>query len=202
MLDEYDPPLSAELKEMRKNFNKALWNSSLLYQLAHDGYGKLEQSVKRWFKPDYLEEINQVIAGEYGNASLNDLQPGAGPAVDTGFNDDDPFFWDSAGWEITRELIIKLKAEVEAAGSRLVLLHFPSEGLVSSGIALPHREFDTFLEQNGIPHVSLFPDYYSLDRQGELGKHFIPDDGHWTRHGHRYVARRTRDMLLTALSGQ
>ena len=186
---------------MRKRFNSALWNSSLLYQVVHERYGRLERSVKRWFEPEYRKEINQVIAGEFADASLNDLQPGAGPAVDTDFNDDDLFFWDSAGWEITRELIIKLKTEVEAAGSRLVLLHFPSEGLASSGIPLPHEEFDAFLAHNGIPHVSLFPDYYALDQEA-LGKHFIPADGHWTRHGHQYVARRTQDMLFSALSGQ
>jgi hypothetical protein len=37
---------------------------------------------------------------------------------------------------------------------------------------------------------------------GELQRHFIPDDGYWNRHGHRYVARESRALLFNALSGQ
>ena len=201
LLDEYDAPPARRLKEMRKYFNKALWNSSLLYQVAHDGYGNLERSVKRWLEPDYPNQIDRVIAGEDNGTSLNDLQSNVHSMVDTDFDDDDLFFWDSASWDITRKLIIKLKAEAEAAGSRLVLLHFPSEGLVRSSISLPHENFDAFLEQNEIPYVSLFQDYNAFEHE-ELRKHFMPGDGHWTRYGHRYVARRTQDILLNALSGQ
>ena len=118
---------------------------------------------------------------------------------DTDLDDDDLFFWDSAGWEVTRKLIIKLKSEVEEAGSQLVLLHFPSEGLVRSKISLPHEDFDAFLEQNEIPYVSLFPDYNGFEHR-ELRKHFIPHDGHWTRYGHRYVAQCTQEILFNVLS--
>ena len=79
-------------------------------------------------------------------------------------------------------------------------MHFPSEGLVRGGVPLPHPEFDAFLEQNGIPYVSLFPGYQAMDA-GELRSHFIPGNGHWTPHGHRHVARQTRVLLLDALSG-
>ena len=118
--------------------------------------------------------------------------------VDTKDDDDDLFFWDSAGWEVTRKLIIKLKSEVEAAGGRLVLMHFPSEGLVRSGIPMPHEKFDSFLDQNDIPYVSLFRDYYSMG-PADLRQHFIPNDGHWTRFGHCYVAEKSRLMLFDAL---
>ena len=197
--DDYDVPLAGRIKEIRKNFNKALWNSSLLYQVVHDSYGNLEQSVKRWFQPDYLKQIDRVMIDEYQDTVLNEPGLEGHLLLDTDSDDDDLFFWDSAGWAITRMLIVKLKEEAEAAGSRLVLLHFPSEGLVRSGIPLPHAEFDAFLDENGIPHVSLFQDYYAL-APGELHRHFIPDDGHWTRYGHRFVAQRTREMLLNALS--
>jgi hypothetical protein len=118
-------------------------------------------------------------AGEYQGTGLQEPWSKGRPTVDTDSNDDDLFFWGSAGWEITRKLIQKLKAESEASGGRLLLLHFPSEGLVRSGITLPNKEFDAFLNQNGIPHVSLFPDYYALESE-ELHQHFIPNDGHWT----------------------
>jgi hypothetical protein len=201
LLDEYDASLARRLKEMRKNFNKALWNNSMLYQVVHERYGHLERSFKRRFKPDYLERIDRVIAGEANGEALMDPGPGTSPMIDTEFTDDDPFFWDSEGWGITRQLILKLKAEAEAAGSRLVLLHFPSEGLVRSSISLPHGNFDDFLEQNDIPYVSLFQDYSALDDE-ELRKHFIQGDGHWTPYGHRYVAGRTQDMLSAELSGR
>jgi hypothetical protein len=192
--DEYGVSLARRLKEIRKTFNKALWNSSLLYQVVHDGYGKLEQSVKRWFQPDYLKLIDHFIMGE---PQAIDLE--VRPMVDSDSGDDDLFFWESAGWEITRMLIKKLKAEAEASGSRLLVLHFPSEGLVRSGIPLPHNQFDAFLEQNSIPHVSLFQGYYSMEPE-VLQQHFIPADGHWTRYGHRYVAQQTYEMLINALS--
>lgn len=201
LLDEYDAPLARRVKEIRKNFNRALWNHSLLYQVAHGGYGNLERSIKSWFKPEYRDQIDRVIAGEDKGETLNDPQSGSQPMIDTGFNDDDPFFWDSDGWDITRKLILKLKTEAQAAGSRLVLLHFPSEGLVRGNLPLPHENFDDFLERNGIPHVSLFQDYAALGQE-ELRKHFMQGDGHWTPYGHRYVAGRTQDMLTGALSEQ
>ena len=64
---------------------------------------------------------------------------------------------------------------------------------------MPHADFDEFLERNGIPYVSLFQDYSDFEDE-ELQRHFLPGDGHWTPHGHRYVARRTQDMLINALS--
>jgi hypothetical protein len=194
LLEEYDAPLTGRIKQVRKNINKARWNNSLRYQVVHDGTGKLERLIKRWLQPDYLDRLQ--AEGQQG-ADPDVLQP----VADTDINEDDLFFWTSAGWNITRELIIKLDAEVQAAGSRLVVLHFPSEELVRSGIPLPHEEFDAFLDQHGIPHVSLFRGYHALE-PGELQRHFIPADGHWTRHGHRYVARQTQPLLFNALSGQ
>ena len=201
LLDEYDVPLTGRLKAARKNFNKALWNRSLLYQLVHDGYGNLERSIKRWFRPDYLKQIDRLVVEEHAGTVAEGLQLKGVPMVDTESSDDDLFFWESAGWAITRKLILKLKAEVEAAGGRLVVLHFPSEGLVRSGIPLPYEAFDAFLNLNGIPSVSLFQPYSAMDPEA-LRRHFIPGDGHWTRHGHRYVAGQTREMLLDAFSGQ
>lgn len=196
---EYHAPLAGRIKEIRKNINKALWNNSAIYQVTRDGYSKLERSIKLWFRPDYINQINRLMIGEHQDTVLKEMQTKGHPMVDTDTEDDDLFFWDSDGWEITRELIKKLNAEVMAAGSRLVLLHFPSEGLVRSGIPLPYEEFNAFLNQNGIPHVSLFKDYYDMEDE-DLKQHFIPDDGHWTSHGHQFVARRTRQMLFTALS--
>jgi hypothetical protein len=201
LIDDYDAPLPARIRELRKNFNKALWNNSLLYQITHDGFGKLERSIKRYFVPAYLKDIDRVILeGDKEDAFLHAMHGGDRPVVNTTYNDDDLFFWDSAGWDITRKLIRKLKTEVEAAGSRLVVMHFPSAGLVRSTIPLPHEEFDAFLDRNGIPYLSLFRDYYGMD-PAELRRHFIPVDGHWTRHGHRFVAERAHDLLLDAIHG-
>ena len=170
LLDEYDAPFAARLRQARKNFNKQLWNHSLLYQVVHEGWGRLERSVKQRLAPAYLREIDRLIlTGDRQDSTTGEVAD----VVDTGYNDDDVFFWNSAGWEVTRQLIVKLNADVEAAGSRLVVMHFPSEGLVRGGVPLPHPEFDAFLEQNGIPYVSLFPGYLAMDA-GELRSHFIP----------------------------
>jgi hypothetical protein len=199
LLSDYHAPPARRFMEIRKNFNKSLWNHSMLYQVAHDGYGNLAQMIESRFEPEYLHQINRAIAGEENDAARQDPEIDSLPVTDTAYDDDDLFFWGSAGWELTRKLILKLKAEAEAAGGRFVVLHFPSEGLVHGKFTLPHQEFDAFLEQNGIPYVSLFQDYARFDPE-ELRKHFIPGDGHWTRHGHHYVAMRTRELLFNALS--
>ena len=201
LLNEYHAPLPRRLMEMRKNFNKALWNHSMLYQLVHDGYGNLAQSIESRFQPDYLRRIDNAIAGEENDAAEGDADTRSMPLTDTDYDDDDLFFWNSPGWIVSRKLILRLKSEVEANGSRLVVLHFPPEGLAHSTFALPCREFDRFLAQNAIPYVSLFPDYEAFDDE-ELRSHFIPGDGHWTRHGHRFVARRMKAVLQEALSGR
>ena len=201
LLDEYKAPLIRRIKEIRKNFNNALWNNSMLYQVARTGYGNLEQTIESWFNPEYIDQINRMIAGEDNHDNSSNSQPSVYNMVDTEYGDDDLFFWDSEGWEITRKLIIKLKTETEAAGSRLALLHFPSEGLVRSNILLPHEKFDEFLEQYGIPHVSLFQDYYAFDDE-DLRKHFIPGDGHWTVYGHQYVSKQIQSMLVDMLCKQ
>jgi hypothetical protein len=195
---EYTAPLARRLIEIRKNFNKALWNRSLLYQVVHDGYGHLEQTVKRRFRPGYLRKIDQLTMSDSNGATQRVLSLNDVPRLDTADDDDDLFFWNSAGWNITRKLILKLKAEVEAAGGHLVVMHFPSEGLVRSGIPIPYEQFDEFLDKNDIPHVSLFQDYYSMD-SAELRKHFIQNDGHWTRYGHSYVAQKIQSMLFHTL---
>jgi len=198
---DYHAPLAGKIREVRKNINKALWNNSALYQVTHDGYSKLERLVKHWFRPKYIDQINRLMVGEQQHTVLKEMRTSGHPMVDTDIEDDDLFFWNSDGWKITRKLIRKLNAEVIAAGSRLVVLHFPSEGLVRSRIPLPYKEFDAFLDQNSIPHVSLFQGYYGMQDE-ELERHFIPDDAHWTRHGHRFVARQTRQMLFNALSNK
>ena len=197
--DEYKAPLIRRLKASRKNFNRALWNHSMLYQVARTGYGRFEQSIEDLFKPGYLDHIDRMIAGDQDGGRRSDPQPGDFLVADTEFNDDDAFFWDSDGWDITRRLLLRLREETVAGGSRLAVLHFPSEGLARSPVPLPHEAFDAFLETHGIPHVSLFPDYRDLP-DDELRRHFIQGDGHWTPHGHRYVASRTQDMLIQALA--
>lgn len=199
LLNDYHASLARRIMEVRKNFNKALWNHSMLYQVVHDGYGNLEQLIENQFKPGYINRINHMIDGEDENATSHEPDVNSAAVMDTEYDDDDLFFWNSAGWELTRKLILQLKVEAEAVGSRFAVLHFPSEGLVNNRYPLPHHEFDAFLEKNAIPYVSLFQDYQALDHE-ELRKHFIPDDGHWTRYGHQYVAVRIEPLLQNALA--
>lgn len=202
LLEEYKASPAAMIRELRANANRSLWNHSLLYQVVHDGYGNLERLIKYHLAPVYFRELDRLmLAGDMQGASPQEKPDAGRIAGDTDYDDDDLFFWDSAGWRLTRKLLLKLRDETQAAGSRLVVLHFPSEALVRSAIPLPHKRFDTFLERNDITGVSLFGDYYAME-PGELHRHFIPDDGHWTRYGHRYVAGRLHDRLFDALAGR
>lgn len=115
---------------------------------------------------------------------------------------DDMFFWESAGWQVTQKLLLKLKEEVQAAGSRLAVIHFPQNDQVLNYPTLPTQELDDFLQKNGIAFFDTFPAYKSMT-QAELDATTLVreyGDNHFSEHGHVVYADMTEPFLAKILT--
>ena len=118
-------------------------------------------------------------------------------------------------WDVTRLLISELKNETECHGAKLAAISIPFreqvyEDLLESyfsGFGTGKREWDvnkpdrilsTFLDDEAIPFLQLFPDfkkaaettplYYGLDADVQ--------DGHWNANGHYLAGQIIRDWLV------
>ena len=189
LLNEYEVNWYTRLKVKRKNFNKWLWNHSALYQFTRTKYNHLEHYFKRMFLPDYMKGIfyNEKKQGR-------PLYP-----YDTASIFDDLFFFDSEGWDVTRKLIVRLKQEVQEIGGEFAVIHFGGMNQYRNFPALPLKQFDAFLESEGISHFNNFDLFLKIDDE-LLNKFFIPNDGHFNAIGHRHFAEFSTDFLLKLIN--
>jgi len=199
LLDEYEVKWYKLLEVKRKNFNKWLWNNSALYQFTRTRYNHLEHYFKRMFLPEYMKPAsynekkqNLPLYTKIKIANKND-------AKDTASIFDDLFFFDSEGWDITRKLILKLKQEVQENGGELAVIHFGSLHQYRNFPALPLKQFDAFLESEGISHFNNFDLFLKID-DDFLSKYFIPNDGHFNEIGHQYFAELSIDFLFNLIN--
>ncbi|MFQ5481663.1 MAG: SGNH/GDSL hydrolase family protein [Nitrospinaceae bacterium] len=202
----------------RKNFNKWLWNHSITYQWFRTHYNKFELWVKNLWRPGYKQHLKRVAEFRAGHQKPGKPTPGqqgdpnsspgkestshpATLATDTESIHDDLFFTDSAGWKITRLLFKKLKAEVEAAGGKLAVIHFPAENQMHGYPGMPRHEFNRFLRKNQISPLDLFSKYAALSREEVLRTTFMREHGdhHFSEYGHRVYAGFTEDFLFSLL---
>jgi lysophospholipase L1-like esterase len=100
---------------------------------------------------------------------------------------DPAFFWDSDSWQLTRELILKLKAETEQSGARLLVFGIPMYDQLVMPKPLPYAEFRSFLAQNGIAGADPFDALAALTPQQKRAL-YIGDAVHLTVEGHRFMA--------------
>ena len=94
-----------------------------------------------------------------------------------------------------KEDVDELKKEVEKSGSELALIHFGGPHQYRNFPALPLKQFDAFLESNGIVHFNAFDLFIKIDDEF-LPENFIPNDGHYSEKGHRHFAEFSTDFLL------
>jgi lysophospholipase L1-like esterase len=211
LLDQYGISIWTRLEVKRKNFNKWLWNNSRLYQFTRTRYNHLEHGIKRIFLPDQmkgpvskggsginsqggiynLRRVSLANAEEDKNKSSPDFK-------DTVSIFDDLFFFDSEGWKVTRKLIVKLQSEVRENGSKLAVIHFGGQGQYRMKKPLPIKQFDDFLSNQGIAHLNAF-ELFSQMKDKELGKYFIPNDGHFNAAGHAKYAELAVELLVKLL---
>lgn len=189
LLDQYEVEWYKRLQVKRKNFNKWLWNNSGLYQFTRTRYNHLEHYFKRMFLPDYMKTVSH-----YEKKQSHPLY-----AKDTASIFDDLLFFDSEGWDVTRKLIVKLKQEVGKNGGELAVIHFGGLYQYRNFPALPLKQFDAFLESEGISYFNNFNLFLKIDDKF-LNKNFIPNDGHFNEIGHRHFAEFSMDFLLNLIN--
>ena len=189
LLDEYEVKWYKRLQAKRKNFNKWLWNNSGLYQFTRTRYNHLEHYFKRIFLPDYMKTVSY-----YEKKQSRPLY-----TKDTASIFDDLLFFDSEGWDVTRKLIVKLKQEVGKNGGELAVIHFGGLSQYRNFPALPLKNFDAFLESEGISYFNNFDLFLKIDDKF-LNKNFIPNDGHFNKIGHRHFAEFSMDFLFNLIN--
>jgi len=185
LADEY--PAATVLGDLRlthRRFSRWLWNHTYAYQF-----------IRR------LQTRADTIA-DYEDAAERAKQGNAAPAAPQGDVVYDPAFaWDSSDWELTRRLILKLKAESGAAGAKLIVFHIPMLAQIEMPRALPYREFREFLAANGIVSVDAFAALEALSPADRTAL-YIRDRVHLTVSGHRFIATTTAPQLLEAIQGR
>jgi len=199
LLDEYEVKWYKLLEVKRKNFNKWLWNNSALYQFTRTRYNHLEHYFKRMFLPDYLKSASYNEKKRNRPLYTKIKIPNNKDVKDTASIFDDLFFFDSEGWDVTRQLIVKLKQEVQENGGKLAVIHFGGLHQYRNFPALPLKQFDAFLESEGISHFNNFDLFLKIDDEF-LSKYFIPNDGHFNEIGHQHFAELSIDFLFNLIN--
>ena len=109
------------------------------------------------------------------------------------------FFFNSEGWEVTRKLLVKLNQEVAAGGGKLAVIHFGGVHQYRNFPILPIQQFESFLESQGIAYFNAFDLFKKIDDEF-LHENFIPNDGHFSKIGHRHFAEYSTEFLLSLIA--
>ena len=199
LADEYDVGWFKVLQAKRKNFNKWLWNNSGLYQFTRTKYNHLEHFFKRIFLPDYMKKVPAPVSKDNAKPQRKQIEEKKEKPPeylkDTVSIFDDLFFFNSEGWVITRKLLLKLNQEVLTDGGQLAVIHFGGVHQYRNFPALPIQEFENFLATEDIAHFNAFDLFKNIDNEF-LNQNFIPNDGHFSKIGHRHFAEYSLKFLL------
>ena len=184
LADEYpEPTFMTGLRVANRRLSRWLWNHTYAYQYLRS-----------------LQTRAEAIA-DYEDAVARARQADAAPAAPREPAYDPGFAWTSTGWDLTRRLILKLKAESEAAGAKLVVLQLPMLDQLEEPKPLPYRELREFLEKNGIASVDAFDALAALPASGRAGL-YLKDRVHLSVSGHRFFAETTTPQLVEVLRGR
>tara|TARA_Y100001960_G_scaffold102587_1_gene110458 strand:- start:280 stop:1446 length:1167 start_codon:yes stop_codon:yes gene_type:complete len=203
LLDEYDAGWFKLLQAKRKNFNKWLWNNSGLYQFTRTKYNHLEHYFKRMFLPDYMKKVPNL--GKKNKPKTESEQTDKKKQklpeylIDTVSIFDDLFFFSSEGWTVTRKLFLQLNQEVAAIEGELAVIHFGGLHQYRNFPVLPIQQFEAFLESQGIAYFNAFDLFKKIDDEF-LHENFIPNDGHFSKIGHRHFAEYSTEFLLSLIA--
>ena len=94
---------------------------------------------------------------------------------------------------------MKLKQEVQENEGELAVIHFGGLHQYRNFPALPLKQFDAFLESEGISHFNNFDLFLKFDEE-LLNKNFIPNDGHFNEIGHRQFAEFSTGFLFNLIN--
>jgi hypothetical protein len=175
--DEY-PETSwyQKLRVAHRSANRWLWNHTLAYQFLRSLTEKAETIATYKGAVQRAREQQQEKAAETGAA----VEPVYDPA----------FAWDSSAWNLTRQLIVKLDAEVRASGARLAVVGIPTLEQLTLPRPLPHARLRAYLGERDIASLDAFQRLATFTKQ-RLDELYIADRVHLTREGHALFAAET-----------
>jgi len=182
--DEYQlPSWKIKLQVGHRKAIRLLWNHSVAFQFLETLRETIE--TRRNYKRAAAQPV--AIAAE---APRNDAETPNDPA----------YQWDSEAWQLTRQLIAKLKQETDAAKVPLIVFSVPTLDHLLRPQPLPFLKFRDFLAQQGIPCVDAFDSLTTLS-EPRLNQLYISDHVHLTPQGHRFFAEKTLAQLAEIMAG-
>ena len=170
-----------------------LWNNSAAFQFLDTLKDRIETNLS------YQRALPAATPATPTATTAATPAPAASkPAVAAAPQYDPGFFWDSDSWNLTRQLIVKLKAETEQSGARLLVFQLPMYDQLILPKPLPYVAFRGFLEANGIANADPFDALSGLTEKQKRNL-YIGDGVHLTVEGHRLVAETSLPALKTFL---
>lgn len=178
--DEYTvPSWLMNIRVTHRKFIRWMWNNSAAYVFLDILKDKIETIL------DYKRALQ---------ASQKSAPIPVGANVAPQAQYDPGFAWDSDAWDLTRQLILKLKTETEQAGARLLVFHLPALDQLELPRPLPYSQFRSFLDQHGIANADAFDALSGLSSQQRKDL-YIADRWHLSVKGQRFVAEESLPAL-------
>ena len=183
--DEYHlPSWIVKLQVGHRRAIRLLWNHSAAFQFLET----LRQTMETRRNYQRAAKVQAVpIAAE---APRNEAETLNDPA----------YQWDSEAWQLTRQLIAKLKQETSAAGVPLIVFSIPTLDHLLRSQPLPFVKFRDFLAKQGIPSIDVFDSLTTLP-EARLSELYIADRVHLTPRGHRLFAEQGLTRLAELIAG-
>lgn len=185
--DEYaEPGWLMRTRVAHRKSIRWLFNNSAAFQFL--------DTLKDRIQTQQNYQRAQAAGKAAGKAAVADkaAEKAAGPAAAAASVDttDPARAWDAPAWQLTRELLLKFKAEGEAAGAPLLVLQLPMLAQLDRAHPLPHKQFSEFLAANGIGDAQAFAALDALSREEQKAL-YIGDEVHLTAAGHKLIAEAT-----------
>ena len=152
-----------------------MWNNSAAFQFLD----RLKARIQT--QQSYERAQEAAKAAPTGNVAAKTEAPTA-PS-----RNDPAYAWNAEAWQLTRELMLKLKAETQAAGSALLVFQLPMLAQLDKSQPLPYRELREFLAKNGMGNADAFEVLEGLSAQQQRAL-YLGDDVHLTVEGHKVLA--------------
>ncbi len=156
-----------------------LWNHSAAFQFLD----VLKTRIQT--RQNYERGMDAAETAGKGTDKAVTAGTAAGKAAEVRY--DPGFAWDSEAWALTRELLVKLKSETDAAKSRLIVFQLPMLEQISKPQPLPHQALRAFLAQHGIANTDAFEALSRLTPEQKRALYLL-DDVHLTAEGHGVFA--------------
>jgi hypothetical protein len=178
--DEYSvPPWLMNIRVTHRKFIRWMWNNSAAYQFLDILKDKIET----------ISDYKRALPAAQKSAPVP-LAVNAAPEAQY----DPGFAWDSDAWDLTRQLILRLKTDTEQTGARLLVFHLPTLDQLELPKPLPYAQFRGFLDQHGIAHADAFDALSGLSSQQRKDL-YIGDHWHLSTQGHRFFAEQSLPAL-------